>query len=88
VVGWLRVPGAARRGVVVPRSALVHHEGEVFVYVERAPDRFERRRVVLEGPEGDGWFVSSGVAAGDRVVVTGAQQLLSSELLTGGESED
>jgi hypothetical protein len=88
VVGWLRVPGAARRGVVVPRPALVHHEGEVFVYVERAPDRFERRRVVLEGPEGDGWFVSSGVAAGDRVVVTGAQQLLSSELLTGGESED
>ena len=43
------------------------------------PDRFVRRAISTETPVSDGWFVANGVSAGEPVVVTGAQLLLSEE---------
>jgi len=85
-------PGTALRAVlptadgpkdvlVLPRSAFVRHEGGVFVYVQTAEGGFERR-IVTTGPTlPTGIVVTDGVAEGDKVVVTGAQQLLATELL-------
>jgi len=87
LAGWLAVPGPARTGVEVPRSALVRHAGRSYAYLQTADDRFARRDVTLDRPTEQGWFVSGGLAAGDRIVVTGAQQLLSAEL-AGSLGED
>ncbi len=79
VTAYLQLPGAARQGVVVPRSAVVRQSGRTWVYVQTAADEFTRREVNLEEPSADGWFTRS-LAAGSRVVTTGAQALLSEEL--------
>ena len=80
--------GAPATFPVLPRSAFVRHEGSVFVFVQIGPDTFERRRVELGQLLPDGVAVISGVSEHDRVVVTGAQQLLSHELGGGGGGED
>jgi hypothetical protein len=84
--GWLTVPAAPRAGVVVPNSAVLRHGGSSMVYVQTGDGVFSRRVVHLEHPTTEGWFVTDGIAAGESVVVSGAQQLLSTEL--GGATEE
>jgi hypothetical protein len=48
--------------------------------VQIAPTQFERRQLVVTSPAARGWFVTTGFTAGDRIVVAGAQALLSEEL--------
>ncbi len=83
-------PGEARQVLVLPRGAFVRHEGGVFVYVQTDQGGYERRVVTLGPPLAGGVVVSDGVEQKDKVVVTGAQQLLSTELLaaTGGGEPD
>lgn len=78
VTAYLEVPGAPRKGIVIPRSAVVRQAGKTWVYVQTAKDLFTRREVSLEDPTAEGWFARS-LSAGDRVVTTGAQTLLSEE---------
>jgi hypothetical protein len=80
LTGWLAVPGSSQAGVDVPSAAVLRHAGRAFVYVQTADGTFARREIHLDRPTADGWFVAGGVAAGERVVVTSAQQLLSAEL--------
>lgn len=72
--------GSAMRGVIIPGNALVWWQGKVWAYVQSAPGRFSRREVSTQIPDGDGWFVTRGFSQGDKVVVSGSQQLLSEEL--------
>jgi hypothetical protein len=76
----LDAPGGARPGVIVPRSAVARYLGKTWVYVQAGEARFARRELAAEEPDEGGWFVASGFAPADRVVVTGAQILLSEEL--------
>lgn len=88
VLAWLTVPGPAQSGVTVPRDALLRHESLTFVYLQIAEDTFERKAVTIERPAGNGWFVGEGLKPGDKVVVVGAQQLLSEELKGQGGGEE
>lgn len=84
----LALPGRTRTGVVVPRDALLRHEGETFVYTQTGDDRFQRQAVTPEQSVGEGWFIEKGLRPQEKVVVVGAQQLLSEELKgQGGEEE-
>jgi hypothetical protein len=80
VTGQLETPGTAKPGVVVPEAAVVRTGDRAWAYVQIAPTQFERRQLEVTVPPARGWFVTSGFAAGDHVVVTGAQALLSEEL--------
>jgi len=85
VDAWLTLPAEPRTGVVVPDSAVLQHGGSSMVYVQVDDGVFSGRAVRLEQRTKDGWFVIDGLAPGDSVVVSGAQQLLSTEL--GGATE-
>lgn len=89
VTAFLELPGEPLKGVAVPRSAVVRFAGKAWVYVQQEREKFARREIRLEHPTPEGWFVTSGVASGDRLVVRGAQMLLSEELktMTGEEEE-
>lgn len=88
VVARLRAPGAPQAGVTVPLSAVVWNDGRAFVYVKKGPAAFERRSVTLGPAIGDRRFVADGLAPGETVVVRGAQQILSAELMPrSGEPE-
>lgn len=76
----LPVSTQAERGVIAPRSAVVRYGRGEWVYVALAGDRFARREIVPAEITGAGYFVTRGLPPGSRVVVAGAQALLSEEL--------
>ena len=86
---WVPGPGEAQRALVLPRGAFVRHEGAVFIYVQTESGGFERRLVTLGPALANGLVVATGAEENDKVVVTGAQQLLATELLgsAGGEED-
>ncbi len=77
----LAMAGEAKDVLVLPRSAFLRHEGAVFIYVQTKEGGCTRRLVTIGSELPAGVVVTEGVAAGDQVVVTGAQQLLATELL-------
>jgi hypothetical protein len=72
-------PAGSGAAVQVPSAAVVQWQALAWVYVERAPGSFARVQISTEHPVLGGWRVERGLAPGDRVVVTGAEQLLSEE---------
>lgn len=87
LTAWIARPGDPQAGVIVPRSAIVRVEGESWVYVQTAADKFTRRELEHARPVEKGWFTTELLKPGDKVVVAGAQMLLSEELKSkiGGE---
>lgn len=86
LTGWLVLSGPAEKGVIVPRDAIVRHEGEAFVYVQTGAETFVRAELELEHPVEKGWFTEA-LKPGTKVVVSGAQQLLSEEFKGEGGGE-
>jgi len=82
LTGYLLLPGAPLHGVVVPNTAIVRAAERAWVYVQTGDTTFQRRELVLDRPVAEGWFVTSSLAPRDRLVVTGAQTLLSEERKT------
>jgi hypothetical protein len=79
VTGFLQLPGEPLRGALVPDGAVVRSAERAWIYVQTGTTTFVRREIALDHPVNGGWFVTHGVTAGERVVVTGAQTLLSEE---------
>lgn len=65
-------------GVRIPPSAVVRFGGKAWVYVQVAPDQFERRPLGTERPLADGLF-SEALTVETQLVTGGAQLLLSEE---------
>jgi hypothetical protein len=79
VTGFLQLPGEPLHGVVVPDNAVVRSDERAWFYVQTGDTDFARREILLNHPSPGGWFVTNNVAPGDKVVITGAQTLLSEE---------
>lgn len=67
-------------GVIVPNEAVVWHAGKAWTYVEQEPGTFARYEISTANELSGGWFQIGALRAGDEVVVSGAQLLLSEEL--------
>jgi hypothetical protein len=80
VAAWIPEQAENQSGVVIPKSALIWHLDQAFVYVQISPEHFHRRTIDLLSATTDGYFVSNGLDAGELLVITGAQMLLSEEL--------
>ncbi len=87
LVGLLPASGTAEPGWRLPSDALIRHEGAVWLYVQTGDDTFVRRPVTLDRRLADDWFVTEGISATTRLVVTGAQLLLSEQLKGAGGEE-
>jgi cobalt-zinc-cadmium efflux system membrane fusion protein len=70
--------GGEKKGVRVPNTGLVAEGLYSYVFVERHPGTFEKRRANLALKGSDSSFVDSGISSGDRIVTEGAL-LLNSE---------
>ena len=84
VTGFLKTSGPPVSGVMVPSAAVLRHEGKGWIYVQTETNRFTRTEIPLGQLTDDGWFVSENVSASNRVVISGAQTVLSAELSGGG----
>lgn len=62
----------ARRGVLVPTSAVLRDAQNLpFVFLAKADSSFERRTVVVGSRVNEHFEIASGLAAGDRVITEG-----------------
>lgn len=74
-----RLPvGSPESGATVPASAVLSWQGRSWFYVERTTGHFVRRELTDAVPVAQGWFMPG--LSSLRVVVRGAQTLLSEEL--------
>ena len=72
--------GSPHQVLAIPDSAIVRHEGRVFVFVETGPREFTARDVTV-GLTVDPWVeIKSGLSTGDRIAIAGTF-VLKSELL-------
>ncbi|MBX9815389.1 MAG: efflux RND transporter periplasmic adaptor subunit, partial [Sphingomonas sp.] len=75
--------GGAEGALSVPASAILTDiNGGEWVYVETAPNAFERRRVEVSRIAGDRASLARGPAPGARVVTAGAAELFGTEFGT------
>ncbi|HEV2319178.1 MAG TPA: hypothetical protein VGV18_05475 [Verrucomicrobiae bacterium] len=79
IAGFLQLPGGAAAGFILPDSAVVRSDGADWIYVQANETNFQRDQVFLDHPAKDGWFVTNIFAPNDKIVVVGAQVLLSEE---------
>src|SRR5919197_3795151 len=76
----LSAAGAPRTGVLLPDGAVIRYGGKTWAYVQLGDDNFARVQAPLDYATEQGWFVGSKIKAGQRVVVTGVELLLSEGL--------
>jgi hypothetical protein len=87
MVGHLPSSGPAEKGWQIPRGAVVWYEGAAWIYEQTGDEEFERFLVTLERPWAEGWLVTGEVSGTNRLVVVGAQTLLSEQLKGAGGEE-
>ncbi|MGR8981036.1 MAG: efflux RND transporter periplasmic adaptor subunit [Gammaproteobacteria bacterium] len=67
-------------GVVIPKSSVIWSMGQAFVYIKNDEDQFNRRILRQAKQTPGGYFVGESVKAGEEIVTSGGQMLLSEEL--------
>ncbi|OGV63548.1 MAG: efflux transporter periplasmic adaptor subunit [Lentisphaerae bacterium RIFOXYB12_FULL_65_16] len=68
--------GVNDRAILIPQQAVSRDpKGNPLALLVDAAGKVEQRQLVLDRAIGDKWLVSSGLAAGDRVIVEGMQKV-------------
>jgi membrane fusion protein (multidrug efflux system) len=68
--------GVNEKGILIPQQAVTHNiKGDATTLVVTPDNKVELRVLQTTRAIGDKWLVSSGVAAGDRVIVEGVQKV-------------
>jgi len=86
VIAWAPI-GASQPGVLIPAEAAVISDGKYWCYVEEKPGTFVRTAIDSGKPFENGYVVTHGVKAGDKVVIRGAAQLLAQESNSGADAD-
>lgn len=73
---------APRKMVVVPQSAVLEDQQGQYVFVVGADNRAQRRDIITHLAIGTEWGVSSGLMAGETVIVSGVQKVRSGQVIT------
>lgn len=84
---WAPGSQSSQRGVTVPAASLVISDGRYWCYLEQSPGHYVRRAVATDKPVADAYFVTQGIAAGDKVVTAQAGLLLARETNPSSEAD-
>lgn len=80
LTAWLADSKQLSSGVLIPENAVVWHLGQAYVFVKTPDGRFSRRALEQFSPTPGGYVELQALRAGDAVVTSGAQTLLSHDL--------
>jgi len=86
VIAWAPI-GTPHPGVLVPAEAAVISDSKYWCYIEDKPGTFVRAEIDTAKPFENGYVVTQGVKAGDKVVMRGAAQLLAQESGSGADAD-
>jgi len=68
--------GINEQAILVPQQGVNRDpKGNPFALIADAEDKVQQRMLTIDRTLGDKWLVSSGIAAGDRVIVEGIQKV-------------
>jgi membrane fusion protein (multidrug efflux system) len=68
--------GINEQAILVPQQAVSRDpKGNPLALIVDSEGKIQQRRLILDRAIGDKWLVTSGLAAGDRVVVEGIQKV-------------
>jgi len=76
---WVAEGDDPLQGVYIPDQAIVWHQGQAWVYIELDDDLYQRKPLTGRLAAAGGVFMQDELAAGDALVMKGAQMLLSEE---------
>ncbi len=79
--------GAVESGMLIPAAAAVISDSKYWCYLEKKPGTFARTEIDVDKPLHGGYFVTQGVAVGDKVVMRGAALLLAQESNSGAGAD-
>jgi hypothetical protein len=85
LVGWIEIPDHDHTGVIVPATALLQEGVDTIVLVQASDETFKKTEIEVERMTDKGAFITEGLAATNRVVVSGAHQILSVTRAEGGD---
>jgi hypothetical protein len=85
---WIPTRNTAKPAVLLPYRAVVWQDGKAWVYRQDVPRHYARVEIHAHQDYGPDWLVNEGLEPGDRVVVSGAQTLLSESLKRQIPAED
>ncbi len=75
--------GVRQAGLLVPQQGVTHNQrGEPTAMIVNADNKVEVRGLTTDRAIGDKWLVTTGVADGDKVIVSGLQKVKSGERVT------
>ena len=80
VTAWIPEQKAQAAGVIIPKSALIWHMNQAFVFIKTTDENFSRVNIVNYSAANNGYFIEDAIKPNDQIVVKGAQMLLSEEL--------
>ncbi len=84
---WASTGSAAQDGVLIPAAAVILSNDAYWCFVEKPAGTFTRTAIDTSRPLDGGYFVNSGVTAGDVIVTGAAGLLLARELNPSTEAE-
>lgn len=67
--------GVKEQAISIPQQALQRNQGGAWVMVVSGDDKVEMRAVKVHSTHGNAWVISSGLKAGERVIVEGFQKV-------------
>jgi len=70
--GAIRILRSDSQGIVLPSSAVVREGNDAFIFVDKGNGKYERRNVKLARTFDSSVEITSGIAAGDKIVSEGA----------------
>jgi membrane fusion protein, multidrug efflux system len=69
--------GISENGILVPQQGVMRDpKGQASVFLVTPDNKVELRNIHTDRAIGDKWFVTDGLAAGDRVIVLGLQKVM------------
>lgn len=77
---WIATNNQNIKAISIPKSALVWHLGQAYVFIKTANDQFNRRLIPDLITSQQGYFSYENLHVGEEIVVIGAQTLLSQSL--------
>lgn len=88
VTAYIATGSATRTGATVPTAAVVRLSGKAYVYVQSGNEQFTRKEIRTDSPVASGYFIGNQLPPGTRIVIVGAQTLLSEEFKPEAVSEE
>jgi hypothetical protein len=88
VAAWIPEQNKKKAGVIIPKSALIWHLDQCFVYIKNDQQTFSRRKIDNYAVTPNGYFISNELKPGEELVKAGGQLLLSEEFRVQIPDED